>query len=377
MRFPNFHNIRGTQHHVKSSTPKKGGDKILLLLILVVSLIGIVLVYDSSVVIAIRDFSDRFYYAKEQIKWLILGTIAFTTFSFIRYKTWYAVAVPLLIGTIGMLIAVFIPGLGVRALGAKRWINLGITVLQPSEFAKLSLIIYLSAWFSSREKERFGSFLLLIGMVVGLIIIQPDLGTSLIIVSVAMLLYFFSGAAITHFFLLVPLLAVAVLLISVVSPYRFARLTSFLDPGKDPLGASYQVKQATLALGSGGVFGLGLGKSRQKYEYLPEANTDSIFAILGEETGFIGTLTVSFLYLCIVYRGFRIASKVEDAFGRLLALGISSWIGIQSMMNIAAIAALIPLTGIPLPLISYGGSNLVVMLSALGILWNISKTVSV
>ena len=162
-------------------------------------------------------------------------------------------------------------------------------------------------------------------------------------------------------------------ILAVMSPYRFARLTSFVNPEKDPLGTSYQIRQATLALGSGGLLGVGIGKSRQKYEYLPEANTDSIFAIIGEETGLVGSLAISFLYMVILYRGYRIAAGAKEGFGRLLALGISSWIGLQSMINIAAITALIPLTGVPLPLISYGGSNLVVMLAGLGILVNISK----
>jgi len=373
MKFPFFKFPKKPIRILERTHIQSGKDRVLIALIVILTLIGILFVYDSSVVIAMRDFSDRFYFAKEQIKWLVLGWVVFGVFSFISYKSWYRAAVPILMATIGLLLAVFIPGIGVKALGARRWIHLGFTILQPAEFAKLALIIYLSAWFSSKERKRLVPFLILLGMVVGLILLEPDLGTAFIVLMIAILLYFFSGARLIHFLFLVPILIAGVLLLAIASPYRFARLTSFINPEKDPLGSSYQIRQATLALGSGGIFGVGIGKSRQKYEYLPEANTDSIFAIIGEETGFVGASAISFLYLIIVYRGYMIAMRTKEGFGRLLALGISSWIGLQSMINIAAISALIPLTGIPLPLISYGGSNLVVMLAGLGILINVSK----
>jgi cell division protein FtsW len=372
MKFPFFKRFIHALH-ISESRNQGGFDRVLFGLVILLTLIGILFVYDSSVVIAMRDFSDRFYFAKEQIKWLVIGTVVCSVFSFISYRRWYVAAVPILMVTIGLLLAVFIPGISIKAYGARRWINLGFTVLQPAEFAKLALIIYLSAWFTSKERKRLVPFLMLLGIVVGLIILEPDLGTSSIVLVIAVLLYFFSGAPMYHFMALVPILIFGVLMLVLVSPYRFARLTSFINPEKDPLGASYQIRQATLALGSGGLLGVGIGKSRQKYEYLPEANTDAIFAIIGEETGLVGSVCILSLYLMIVYRGYTIARKVKDGFGRYLALGISSWIGLQSMMNIAAISALIPLTGIPLPLISYGGSNLVVMLAGMGILLNISK----
>ncbi len=372
MKFPSFRFRKKPSWDTKRSGVQ-GADRILAGLILLMCVIGILFVYDASVVVAMRDFSDRFYFAREQLKWLVLGMGVFGIFSFIPYKQWHRLAVPILMVTIALLLAVFIPGLSVKALGARRWINLGFTVLQPAEFAKLALIIYLSAWFSSKERKRLGPFLTLLGIVVGLILLEPDMGTASIVLTIAMVLYFFSGAHISHFLVLVPVLAVGVLVLAIVSPYRMARLTSFLDPQKDPLGSSYQIRQATLALGSGGLLGVGIGKSRQKYEYLPEATTDSIFAIIGEETGFVGAIAVSSLYMVIVYRGLAIARRTTDGFGRLLASGIATWIGMQSLINIAAISALIPLTGVPLPLISYGGSNLMVMLSGLGILMNVSK----
>lgn len=368
MKFLNLKTIPGFDH------TKKTPNGLFIALVLVLAVFGLVMVYDSSVSLAIRDFSDPFYFVKEQAKWLIAGIIIFFAASRIPYKWWYRIAVPLLMATIALLLAVFIPGLGVKALGARRWINLGFTVLQPAEFAKLALIMYLSAWFSNHEKKRFGPFLLLLGMVVGLVVLEPDLGTAMVIVATAILLYFFSGAPLRHFSLILPVLVVGVVLLSLLSPYRFARLTSFMNPDKDPLGSSYQVRQATLAIGSGGIFGVGLGKSRQKYQYLPEANTDSIFAIIGEETGFIGGIVIISVYLFMTYVGYRIAVKAPDAFGRLLALGVASWVGVQAGINIAANVALIPLTGIPLPLVSYGGSSLIVTMCGLGIVANISRS---
>jgi len=348
-------------------------DRLLLVIVAVVTTIGILMVYNSSVAIAQRDFADQYYFAKEQLKWLAVGGVAMIVASNIDYHRWYAWSLPMLLGTIVLLLSVFIPGIGVSAQGAHRWVNIWFTTLQPAELAKFSLIVYLSAWFSKPEKGRLGAFALLLAMVVGLVVIEPDLGTAVIIGTVAVMMYFFSGAKLSHFLIMVPTLAVAVVLLAVAAPYRTARLTTFLNPQVDPLGSSYQIRQILLALGSGGLFGVGLGKSRQKYEYLPEANTDSIFAIIGEELGFIGSVAIIGLFLIIIWRGFRIAKRAPDAFGRMLALGIASWIAIQAGINLAAMVALVPLTGIPLPFVSYGGSSLIVLLLSMGILLNISR----
>ncbi len=348
-------------------------DRWLTAIILALSCFGVLMVYDSSVAIAIRDFGDQYYYAKEQLKWLGLGVVAMIILSRIDYRLWKRFALPALIVTMGLLVAVFIPGLGIRALGAHRWLNFGLFVLQPAELTKLVLVLYLAVWFSVREKERFGAFLLLSSIIFGLVILEPDLGTGIVIVSTALIMYFLSGAAIRHFALLAPILIIGVTLLAVTSPYRFRRLTSFLDPNSDPLGASYQIRQVLLSLGSGGLTGVGIGKSRQKYEYLPEANTDSIFAIIGEETGFIGASLVVLAYTLFVWRIFWIASGTTDPFGKLFTYGIGAWVGVQSTLNIAAMTALLPLTGIPLPFLSYGGSSLVILLAASGIVLNISR----
>lgn len=334
---------------------------------------GLLMVYNSSVALAISDFADPYYYVKVQAKWLILGLIGLLAAAKVDYHRWYNLSVPFLLLVLGLLVLVFLPGIGVSANGAHRWINLGFTVLQPAELAKLSLVTYLSAWFSTKEKGRLGAFLLLMTMVLGLVILEPDLGTAIIIMVIAMMLYFYSGAPLGQFVALGPVVAIAVFGLIIVSPYRFQRLLTFLNPESDPQGASYHIRQATLALGSGGWFGVGLGQSRQKYEYLPEANTDSIFAIIGEELGFVGSVVVITIFLFLLWRGVVVATKAPDQFGKLLGLGVISWIGVQTIMNIGAIAAVIPLTGVPLPFISYGGSSLVVMLFSVGILLNISR----
>ncbi len=366
MKFPFFNILRKKKH--------SPSDHWTLFAVVVLSLFGVLMVYDSSVAIAIRDFGNQYYYLRDQLKWLAVGFITLTVFSFVDYHYWHKVALPLLLGTLVLLLAVFLPGIGIVALGAHRWINLGFFVLQPAELAKLVLVIYLSAWFSVRERERLLAFALLVSMVVGLVLLEPDLGTSVIIVVIALILYFSSGAPAIHFAVIIPILIVGVIGLAIISPYRMARLTTFLHPEQDPLGSSYHIRQVLLGLGSGGWFGLGVGQSRQKYEYLPEANTDSIFAIIGEETGFMGAGAIILMYMFASWRGFRIAKRAKDGFGRLLAIGITSWISLQTIINLSAMVALLPLTGVPLPFISYGGSSLIVTLAAVGILLNISKT---
>lgn len=371
--FSKFHS--SSLHRMQTDRGSSMGNVDLPFLFMVIGLclFGLLMVYNSSIALAIRDFSDPLYYVKEQAKWLVLGFLSLYVCSRVRYTLWREIAVPLLLITLVLLFAVFLPGIGVSALGAHRWIRLGFTVFQPAELAKLSLIFYLSAWFTSRETSKLFSFLTLLGLVVGLVVLEPDLGTAMIITSVGVCMYFLSGSPIKHFAILVPSLVFAVLVLAVISPYRFSRLTSFLNPEKDPLGASYQMRQSLIAFGSGGFFGVGLGKSRQKYEYLPEANTDSIFAIIGEELGLVGTVSVVSFYLLLLWRAFAIARSAPDSFSRLVALGIASWIGMQSSLNFSALVALVPLTGIPLPLVSYGGSSLIVLLSGIGILLNISR----
>ncbi|MDP2649926.1 MAG: putative lipid II flippase FtsW [bacterium] len=349
-------------------------DFFLLILIIILSLFGLLMIFNASSFISFRDFGDKYHYLKDQFIWLLLGLLSLTFFSFFDYRRLYNLSLPLLIVAIILLTLVFVPGLGVYALGAKRWINAKFFVIQPAEFVKLSLSIYLAAWFSNKERGRFFAFSLLIGLVMLLIMLEPDMGTAIIIFSNALILYFLSGANILNFVILAPVIVLGGFFLMKLEPYRAQRLLSFLNVNQSVNSTSYHVKQILIALGSGGLFGVGLGNSLQKYAYLPENTTDSIFAIIAEEIGFIGSLVLIFLFILVIWRGFLIAASAKDQFGKLLACGITSFLAIQTIINLGSQTALFPLTGVPLPFISYGGSSLVVDLSAIGILLNISKS---
>lgn len=350
-------------------------DTVLLCIVVGLVLFGLLMIYDASSVIAFRDFhGDKFHYIKDQMTWTVLGIIFMFIFSKVNYHWFFNLSSVLLVAAITMLVLVFIPGVGVHALGANRWLNFHFFVVQPAEFVKLTLAIYLSAWFSRKERGRFLSFALLIGLVFILIMIQPDMGTATIVLGEALAIYLLSGGNLKYFYIIVPGILGVVGLLVAIAPYRLARLTSFLAVDQSVGNASYHVKQILIALGSGGIFGLGLGNSLQKYAYLPENVTDSIFAIIAEELGLVGSTILIMVFLLVIWRGFHIASHAKDTFGKLLAGGIVTFIGIQVVINLGAITALFPLTGVPLPFISYGGSALVVDLVAIGILLNISKT---
>lgn len=348
-------------------------DILLLVIVISLSLFGLLMLFDASSIIAYRDFQDRFYYLREQSVWLVIGIACMTFFTIFDYHKLYYLAVPIMIGAICMLLLVFVPGVGVYVLGARRWIDLGFVILQPAEFIKLGLAIYLAAWFSHKEKGRFLAFSLLIGFVLLLVILQPDMGTASVILAEALLVYFISGGSIMHFVMMIPAVAALGYLLIILAPYRAKRLETFLNFNQSLETSSYHVRQILIALGMGGFTGVGIGNSLQKYAYLPENATDSIFAIIAEEFGFLGGVILIGVYIVLLWRGFLIASHAKDAFGKLLASGITIYLGVQTIINLGAQTALIPLTGIPLPFISYGGSALVVSLCAVGILLNISR----
>lgn len=357
-------------------------DTILLFSITFLVLFGLLMIYDASSVIAFRDFNDKYHYIKDQLVWTVLGFVAVGFFSFFNYKRFYNLSIFILLAAIGLLIMVFIPGFGIKALGAHRWVNAGFFVIQPAEFVKLSLAIYLAAWFSNKEKERLGAFLLLIGFVMFLVMLQPDMGTASIILFEALVVYFLSGSKILYFFLGAPVIGILGFLLIKIESYRAARLATFLNVEKalEPSGilqdqTLWHIRQILIALGSGGTLGLGLGNSLQKYAYLPENVTDSIFAIIAEEFGFLGSVFLILVFLIIIWRGIYIAQHTKDTFGKLLAAGIISFIGIQMVINLGAMTALFPLTGVPLPFISYGGSALIIDMASIGILLNISKNI--
>lgn len=351
-------------------------DLVLLASVVFLTLFGLFMIYSASSFIAFRDFSDKYHYIKDQSIWVILGFGALFIASFFDYRKLHLFALPLLITAILLLILVFVPGFGVFALGARRWINAKIFILQPAEFVKLTLAIYLSAWFSNKEKGRFLPFILLLGLVMFLIMLEPDMGTAFIIFSEAIIVYFLSGANIFHFLIALPIVGIGSFLLIKFEPYRAQRLLSFLNSNQSINTASYHVKQILIALGSGGIIGVGLGNSLQKYAYLPENTTDSIFAIIAEEVGFVGATILILIFMVVIWRGFLIASSARDTFGKLLAASITSFLAVQMIINLGSQTALLPIIGVPLPFISYGGSALVVDLCAIGILLNISKNTS-
>lgn len=348
-------------------------DLTLLSSVVFLTLFGLFMVYDASSFVAFRDFFDKYHYVKGQAVWVIIGLLSLSFFSYFDYKKLYNLSLPILLTAIVLLIMVFIPGIGVYALGARRWINLGFFVLQPAEFVKLALAIYLASWLSHKEKGRLAAFLMLLGLIVALVMLEPDMGTTVVILLEAIIVYFLSGGSMLYFSIILPLSAIMGYFLIRLSSYRLKRLETFFNIDQPIADFSYHVRQILIALGSGGIFGVGLGNSLQKYAYLPESTTDSIFAIIAEELGFLGAVLIVGLFAVVIWRGFIIAVKAKDTFGKLLAGGIITFLGTQALINLSAQTILIPLTGIPLPFISYGGSALIVDLCAVGILLNISR----
>lgn len=346
-------------------------DRKLFAATILLVIIGLIAVLDASPVQSLNVFGDKFHLFKNQLIWSFVGFAALIISSKINYKFWQKLATPLFFFVLVSLILVLIPGIGVQLLGARRWISLGPIFFQPSEFAKFGLILYL-AKFMSKKKASILYFLPLV-LVSFLIMLEPDLGTTMVIVLTGAIQIFASQINLLHFGGIGILGGLAVFLSVMISPYRKDRLLTFFEQSSDPLGKSYHIRQILLGLGSGGLLGVGLGGSRQKFLFLPEASTDSIFAVIAEEVGFIGALGLIFLLGFYVFRALRISKYAPDSFSRFLALGIGSWIGIQVVLNIASMTALVPLTGIPLPFISYGGSSLIMIMFATGILLNISK----
>lgn len=359
---------------------KKNPDYILLAAVIVMVLMGLVALLSASAVESQRDFGNIYSYFLHQLLYGIgLGILAAFVAYKINFKKWRVFALPILLAAIFLLIVVLIPAISSEAGGARRWISIAGFSMQPSEFAKLALIIYLAAWFDLRRastvkrwNEGFIPFIIIVGVVGGLILLQPDVGTLGLIALMSMFMFFMAGAN----FLQLGSVAVmgGVLLFSLVSieRYRFDRLLTFINKSTDPLGIGYQINQSLVAIGSGGLLGLGLGKSVE-YRLLPEAMKDSIFAIWAQEVGFMGAAIMILLFIIFALRGLRIAKNIKSRFGKFLASGITFWIIIQAFINIGSMIGFIPLTGMPLPFISYGGSSMVTALVGVGILLNISK----
>jgi cell division protein FtsW len=341
--------------------------------------IGVIMVYSASAVLAFREFGDEYYYLKRQLLFALLGVVAMFFTMNMDYWVWKKYARIGLFICLGLLVIVLIPGVGVVRGGARSWLGIGAFGIQPSEFMKIGMILFLAKLLAD-DQARITKFikgllppLAIMGLAFGLIMLQPDLGTGVVLIGASLLIIYTAGARILHlsFFGMIGVAGFIGLIIQ--APYRLQRITSFLDPWQDPLGAGYQAIQSLYAIGPGGLVGLGLGMSRQKYSYLPEPQTDFIFSIIAEELGFIGGAFVLLLFTILVWRGMRTAITAPDTFGSLVAVGIIGMVAVQVIINIGVVIGMFPVTGITLPLISAGGSSLTLMLTSIGILLNISR----
>lgn len=354
-------------------------DYLLAITVFLLCVFGIVMISSASIVLSQEKFGTNFHYVIQQIVSLVIGLCGMLVAYFIDYRWWKKISLTLFLITLILMIAVFIPVIGKSFGGAHRWIGIGNQTFQPSELLKLSFVIYLAAWLEKKGSSishlsigflPFAFLLLVLGF---LLMNQPDLGTFTVIMGTAIITFFVAGANLKH----LAIGAVGVILIIALlirtSSYRLQRFLVFLNPGAEKLGAAYHINQALIAVGSGGLWGLGYGQSKQKYLYLPQPHIDSIFAIIAEELGFIRSGIVLLIYVFIGLRGYKIAQTAPDVFAKLLAIGITTWIILQAFINIAAMLSLVPLTGVPLPFVSSGGTSLIVSLFAIGILLNISK----
>lgn len=339
---------------------------------------GLLSVYTASYAVGFHDYGDPNFFMKRQLVSAVIGLCSLLFFMQLDYNRLRAWSIWMLLASLIGLLLVLTP-VGAEANGARRWLDFGPITVQPSEFAKLAVVIYISAWLSSRGSQidkftlGFVPFVLLVGVIGALVVSEPDMGTTVIIVLVACTLFFLAGAPLSHLALLLGSGAALSYLIITTRDYQLDRFSAFLEPTADPQGSGYQIIQLLVALGSGGPFGLGWAESRQKHLYLPSSQTDGVFAVLGEELGFIGLMAIMAIFAFFVYRGLQVTLKTRDKFATLLAMGIVSWISFQTLINIAGITRTLPLTGVPLPFLSYGGSALIVVMAAVGILLSISR----
>ena len=342
-------------------------------------IMGLLAVYTSSFAVGYHEFGDTNYFVGRQAVFALLGVGALVLFMRMDYNRLRAWSVPMLLLALAGLIAVLLPGIGVERNGATRWLALGPVSVQPSEFAKLAVIIYIAAWLASRGKDinqfslGFVPFVLLLGVVGGLVIAEPDMGTTIIIFLTASTLFFVAGAPLSHLGLLIGVGGAISYAVILQRDYQLDRLATFVNPESDPQGGGFQVIQLLVALGSGGPLGVGWGEGAQKFYYVPGSHTDGVFAILGEEVGFVGLMAILGLFAFFIYRAVLVTLRSRDRFSMLLCIGIIAWIAGQTLINIGGITRTIPLTGVPLPFLSYGGSSLIMLMAAVGVLLSVSR----
>ncbi len=354
-------------------------DKKLLITVIITALFGILMIYSASNVWAEYKFNDSLKYVKHQFLFFILGIITMFTLSNIDYKYYYKNANKILLLTFILLILVLIPGIGIVRNGSRSWFGIGSFSIQPSEFSKIALIIFVSKYLANNDKDvkkivkGIFPILGLILLFFGLIMLEPDFGQGMVIVITLIMIIFVSGAKLSFFVKCGILGLLGIVGLIIIAPYRLARIISFVNPWVDPLGSGFQIIQSLYAIGPSGLLGKGLGNSIQKHFYLPEPQTDFIFSIISEELGFLGVLLVTSLFLIIFIRSIKVSLKCTDLFSKYLVFGLSFGILIQAILNLCVVVGLIPVTGVTLPFFSYGGSSLLVSFASIGIILNISK----
>lgn len=353
-------------------------DLVIMLMAIALTCFGVVMVYSSSNIMADKRFHDSFFFLKRQGLFAIVGFAIMLGVMHIDYRFWKKMAVPALLLCLVLLVMVLIPGIGGKAGGSSRWIKLPGFNLQPSEMAKLALIMYMAYSLDKKQDKvkslgsGFIPYMIVLMILIACLVLQPDLGGALTLAAVAMTMLFAAGTRLTYI-LSMFLLALPFLTYKLSKGYHKSRIDAFLNPWSDPEGKGFQIIQSWLALGTGGVFGQGLGEGKQKLFYLPEAHTDFILSVVGEELGFVGVLIIIGMFFLLVQRAMRISVAAPDTFGRFLALGIAVLFGIESSVNMGVVTGLLPTKGLALPFISYGGSSLLISLFAVGILLNISS----
>jgi cell division protein FtsW len=368
------------QRSVRRAARLAGGtDLWLLIAFLTLCCVGVLFVYSASIAEAYNYYGTATYVFYRELIWVSIGLLSLFVVTRIDYHRYQKLALPFLGLTVLMLLVVLTPHFGHSSHGAARWFSLGAGVtIEPSEIVKLAVVIYLAAWLAAKNeavrdfKTCFVPFAVMTGFISLLIVKQPDLGTTIVVAITMLSIYFMAGAEWKHILTVTGGAAAVAWFLSHSSSYRYNRLMAFTNPWSDKYGTGYHTVQALMALGAGGIFGVGFGNSVQK-DVLPAPHTDSILAVIGEEIGLIGTVGILILYLIVAYRGMRITMTAPDKFGRLLAAGITSWITFQALLNYGVITSSVPFTGVPLPFISYGGTSLIVSMSAMGILLNISR----
>src|SRR5919202_1826109 len=356
-------------------------DYLLLGATIALLVLGTLMVYSASFVVAHNEFSDDAYFLTRQLIWVGIGSLALVFGMSLDYHRWRSVSVVVMLVCICLLIAVLVPGIGARSYGASRWLRVGsFFQIQPSELAKIAIVLYLSDWLARRGslvghfRRGLLPFAIIVALVASLVVVQPDLGTTSIIIGAAACVFFVAGANLLHVGLMLGGgVGAGRLGVSKLSGYRQDRIAAFLDPWSDIQGSGWHTAQGLIALGSGGPIGRGLGESFQKFYWVPNAHTDAIFAIIGEELGFVGSLGLLALFGVLAWRGFLIAFRAPDTFGRLYATGLTCMLVMQAIVNIAVVTNSVPYTGVTLPLVSFGGSSTVISLLAVGLLLNISR----